>query len=227
MKPEKRIEARELRKNGDTIKKIANTLGVSKSSVSLWVRDIELTPEQIKTLEQLNPIFNRQISGAKGRSDKARIERVKYQEAGKLKAKENDALHQAGCMLYWAEGTKDRASCKFSNSDPNMLRFFIKFLSECYSVQKQQIRARINCYTNNGISIEEIELYWSNMLELSKECFTKSTTNCLSTYSQQKKLKNKLPYGTVSLDVHNVALVQNIYGAIQEYANFNCDYCID
>jgi hypothetical protein len=32
--------------------------------------------------------------------------------------------------------------------------------------------------------------------------------------------KNKLPYGTCRVVVHDTALVQSIYGAIQEYVGF-------
>ena len=225
MKPEKRIEARELRKNGNTIKKIANTLGVSKSSVSLWVRDIELTPEQIKILELLNPIFNRQISGAKGRSDKARIERVKCQEAGKLKAKENNALHQAGCMLYWGEGNKDKNVCGLSNSDPNLLNMFKRFLIECYFVPEDKMNVRIQCYSGNGISIEEIENYWLKTLNLPKACLEKTRVNIISGASKNKKMQNTLFYGTTTIRVYDTKLIQNIFGAIQEYGNFtNIDW---
>ena len=41
-----RIKARQLRKNGVSIVVIASMLGVTKSSVSAWCRDITLTPEQ-------------------------------------------------------------------------------------------------------------------------------------------------------------------------------------
>jgi hypothetical protein len=34
----------------------------------------------------------------------------------------------------------------------------------------------------------------------------------------QKKRRNKLPYGTCRLTVYDTRLVQQIYGAIQEYA---------
>lgn len=50
VKPEKREEARELRAQGVSVGKIAHVLSVSKSSVSLWVRDIVLTDEQKQEL---------------------------------------------------------------------------------------------------------------------------------------------------------------------------------
>ena len=42
MKEYEKTEAIELRKNGISIKDIAKELGVSKSSVSLWVRHVVL-----------------------------------------------------------------------------------------------------------------------------------------------------------------------------------------
>ena len=47
VKREKRAEARRLwTERGMALRAIADELGVSKASVSLWVRDIQLTPEQ-------------------------------------------------------------------------------------------------------------------------------------------------------------------------------------
>ncbi|MCS7263556.1 MAG: helix-turn-helix domain-containing protein [Armatimonadetes bacterium] len=46
-----RQQARLLRKQGWSIKTIAKNLGVSRSSVSLWVRDIALTVEQREFIE--------------------------------------------------------------------------------------------------------------------------------------------------------------------------------
>ena len=43
-KPSERQQARQLRRAGLPYAEIATRLGVSKSSVSLWVRDVEFTP---------------------------------------------------------------------------------------------------------------------------------------------------------------------------------------
>ena len=59
MKIRERDEARTLRREqGQSIKEIARAVGVSTSSVSHWVRDIELTEEQIEALRARNPILN-------------------------------------------------------------------------------------------------------------------------------------------------------------------------
>jgi hypothetical protein len=65
MKTRERDLARRLRReDGAAINEIASRLRVSKSSVSLWVRDIELTPAQQKALLDRNPAYNRQYSGS-------------------------------------------------------------------------------------------------------------------------------------------------------------------
>ncbi len=64
VKTHERELARRLRQEeGAAVGEIAERLGVSKSSVSLWVRDIELSEAQQEALLQRNPAYNRQLSG--------------------------------------------------------------------------------------------------------------------------------------------------------------------
>jgi predicted transcriptional regulator len=100
MKNIEQCKAKELRSQGMSIKTIAKELGVSAGSVSVWVRDIELSPEQIETLKSQNAIYDNQHKGAKARQLQARQQRLRYQEEGRIKAREKDPLHMAGCMLY-------------------------------------------------------------------------------------------------------------------------------
>jgi hypothetical protein len=46
--------------------------------------------------------------------------------------------------------------------------------------------------------------------------------NRYSKYSQKKR-RNKLPYGTCRLAVHDTRLAHELYGAIQEYGGFDRD----
>ena len=123
-------------------------------------------------------------------------------------------------MLYWAEGAKARNTIQFTNSDPHMLVLFRRFLTEALAVSRDDIRFSINVYTNNGLSLEEIERYWIELLDLPAENARKHVTNHMPTSSSGKAI-NKLPYGVCTLRVHNTWMVQHIYGAIQEYAGFD------
>jgi hypothetical protein len=131
-----------------------------------------------------------------------------------------DPLHQAGCLLYWAEGSKDRNAVKFSNSDLYMVRLFRRFLTEALGVDQLAIRVSLNVYTTNDLSIREIEDYWLTGLELPRDCLRTHTLDHMPTSSSGRG-HNKLPYGVCSLRVHSTRAVQHIYGAIQEYAGFD------
>lgn len=227
MKPLTRIEARKLRIQGLPIKKIARELDVSASSVSVWVRDIALTEEQTKILEQQNPLFNKQISGGKVRADRARAQRLQYQQEGKDSARHGNLLHQAGCLLYWAEGKKSKNICCLTNSDSHLLKLFIKFLRECFSLDNSQFTIACNYYTNNGLTREDIENYWLQELGLDHTALRKGQENNRPRSATNATRHNKLPYGMCSLTVKSsTKIVQHIYGAIQEYANFSNNYML-
>jgi predicted transcriptional regulator len=73
MKTIERERARLLRREGGcSVKEIARIVGVSRSSVSLWIRDIELTPKQHAALQARNPAHNGQRVGAEVRARIAR-----------------------------------------------------------------------------------------------------------------------------------------------------------
>src|SRR5215211_2937109 len=123
------------------------------------------------------------------------------------------------CMLYWAEGSKGRHAIEFSNSDPHMLRVFRRFLTEALAIERDEILLSINAYTNNGLSIEEIERYWLEDLDLPRTAARKHTLNQMPT-SSSGRARNRLRFGVCTLRVHSTWMLQHIYGAIQEYAGF-------
>lgn len=219
MKPEKREEARRLRQQGLSINQICKQMGAAKSSVSMWIRDIQLTDEQKKALEIQHYAYRAQANGGATNSRKFRELRRQYQEEGRLKARENDPLHLAGCMLYWGEGTKARNALTLANSDPDLLCFYLRFLRESLMVEEIQITLRIMCYTNNGLTQADIENYWLEKFQLPHECLGKTLVNMQPRSSQQKG--RKLLYGTCDIAIYNTRLVQHVLGAIQEYTGID------
>jgi hypothetical protein len=107
----------------------------------------------------------------------------------------------------------------FSNSDLAMVRFFVNFVRACFQVADERFTVRLNVYTGNGVSIEEIEDHWLRELKLPRSCLRGHIVNHFPTSSSGKKT-NLLPYGVCTLNIHDTHLVQHIYGAIQEYAGF-------
>jgi hypothetical protein len=210
--------ARSLRRDlGLPIKEIARRVGVSVSSMSLWVRDVSLTPEQEAALDARNPVRNAQRNGAANNSKRCRAERAAAQEHGRALARAGDPLHIKGCMLHWAEGSKRRNSVMFTNSDDALIVVFLRFLRRCYGVTDDRMTLSVNCFLGNGLTIDEIQDWWLRRLELPASSLRTPAINRVSAAS--KRLKgNVLPYGTARLTVHSTFIAQSIYGAIQEYA---------
>ena len=217
MKTDERRLARAMRAEGCSVKEIAATLGVARSSASVWVRDVPLGPEQRAALiyrSRLGPIVAGELKAAR-----AREVRRGYQDEGRRLARERSDSYAAGCMLYWAEGAKARNSVELVNADPEVIVFFARFLRQHFDVQSGQMTLKCNLFADHVGRQDEIEGYWLERLGLPRSCLRKSAVNVYSKYSQKKRT-NKLPYGTCSLRVHSTRIVQTIYGSIQEYGGF-------
>lgn len=222
-KPVERGVARQLRaEHGLPVKRIATELSVSPGSVSYWVRDIEITPPQ-----RARNLSRSQEARNKAWRERNRARRPSYQTEGRARARTEDPLHRAGCMLYWAEGSKGRNTVIFANSDPNMLRFFRAFLSESMQIPDQDLSMRLNVYLGNGRTLDQIERYWLDLLELPRSCLRKHTVNHFPTSSSGGKA-GRLRHGVCTLKVlRSTRHLQHIYGAIQEYAGFEEPRWID
>ncbi len=203
-------------------KRIAAQLGVSPNSVFNWTHDIEITEEQRKrNLAHMSPNTDVVRRRAETWRMVNRVRRLEYQVEGRVRARAGEPLHQAGCMLYWAEGAKDRNGLLMANSDVNMVRLFVRFLRECFQIPDDEIAMRLNVYLGNGLSIGQIENRWLDALDLPRSCFGVHTINHFPTSSSGRK-RNKLPHGVCSIRVRrSTHLVQHIFGAIQEYGSFD------
>jgi hypothetical protein len=215
-------QARSLRAQGMPYKRIAARLDVSVNSAYRWTKDIQLTAEQRRANLRgpdgpLDP--DRVRRAAATWAARCRNWRAACQAEGRATARELDPLHLAGCMLYWAEGAKGRHAISFTNSDPRMLLLFRRFLTDSLLIEVDRLVLSINVYTGNGLSIEQVERYWLDLLQLSPDAVRKHTLDHTPT-SSSGRATNKLPYGVCTLRVHNSWMLQHIYGAIQEYGSF-------
>lgn len=208
-------QARELRRQGKSVSEIMKVLGVSKGSVSLWVRGIELSVEQQASLKARQRQWGGQNKGASVNRSKGREQRLTYQKQGREAAKNGDILHLKGCMLYWAEGAKARNTLIFVNSDPNMMLLFKGFLSESMAITDEEIAIYIHCHFEDTQIHQQIGEYWLNLLNLPRTCLKKIFVKVGSNTRH-----NRLENGVCTIRVYKQELVQHIFGAIQEYGGF-------
>lgn len=124
----------------------------------------------------------------------------------------NSFLFGLGIGIYWGEGTKaSNNSVRVSNTDPYMIQFFITFLTTICGVKREKIKYSIVC-CNDSDPIEVV-LYWSNVLQVSKERFGK----IVQIPSQGKgTYRRKSKFGVCTVTVCNIKLKQWIMKQIAE-----------
>ena len=129
-----------------------------------------------------------------------------------FKAKEylsisDEKLKIAGIMLYWAEGTLKGNTVNFANSNPEMIKIFLRFLREICGVNEK--RLRIYLYGYSYQNIQTVKLYWHKITKIHLSQFTKP-------YIRKNNLnlnRRKLPYGLIHVRYNDKRLL----GLIKEW----------
>lgn len=210
MKKEAQKEARKLRAQGHSIKEITRHLGVAKSSVSIWVRDIELTSQQKNRLSKKGHSLE---AIEKRRSTRLANERARRQifiDAAKrdIKKISKRDLFMIGISLYWGEGSKTkRNSVEFANSDPRLIQIMMLFFSKVCEVPQYKFRGHV--YLHPHLNVTKAEKYWSSVSGIPLKQFQK-TTQQHNKGSRNKK--DTLPYGTFMIGVYDTKLFLKIMG---------------
>jgi len=62
-------------------------------------------------------------------------------------------------MLYWAEGSKGRNTVALSNSDPEVLRFFVSFLRAYFRIPNTRVRVTCNLFADHVERQREVEQF--------------------------------------------------------------------
>lgn len=216
MKASERENAISLRQNGKSIKEIASILGVSKSSVSVWVRDVFLNDEVRENIKQKgvekSVLVLRVFKQSQSNKRDGEIRRSGFREDGWQMAK-SDVDFRVLCALYWGEGFKNKNVFSISNCDVSMMRFVSEWLSK--NGFQSKVGFRVQYYGDNGISEDEIRCFWKESLPWVKSENFKKFTRVLINRASQKKGIGKQPYGTGILTVCNTRLVQMIFGGIE------------
>jgi hypothetical protein len=223
MKIKEKHKVLSMRKQGISLREIGKSVPVSRSTISRWCKDVELSEEQTIVLASRSAISGNQIKGARKRKQEARKQRLKWQLHGEELSR-NDSRIIAPAMLFWAEGNKDRNSVRFSNSDPEMMRYWVDFLKE--HVPMDKISITIQCHLENGRSISDIEHFWTETLQLPSTCLAKSSI--VKNHPRSKNYRrNKLMNGVCRLTVCSTEFAQTLYGAIRQIAGFEKRLCLD
>jgi len=177
-KMKQKEKAISLRKRGKTYSEILKKVPVAKSTLSLWLRDVGLAKKQKQRISKKRR--EAQIRGGKARYDE-RVERTQSifndakKDVGRLTKKD---LWLMGTMLYWAEGSKEKAHniggarLEFMNSDPYMIAVYMRWLREVLNVVNSDIVVSIYIHKNSKHREEDVIRYWAYWAGVSKSQIT-------------------------------------------------------
>jgi len=175
-----RIRARALRGAGRSIASICDELQVSKSTVSLWCRDIQLTEVQERhlRLKQTERSAVGRRRGVQANIDK-RLSVISVSRKfalRKIRVISRRDLLFIGSALYWAEGSKTDSTpgFVFVNSDPKMIEVMFAWLTVVMDVKKEDIKLQVAINELHRTRIDVVLEFWSNLLELPLDSFRKT-----------------------------------------------------
>ena len=207
MKLNEKIKAVTLRKRGMAYNKILKKIKVSKSTLSLWLREVVLNEAANKKLlkgRELSRYFAAESRRKKRLSDTATAISMGRQEFHGLMKK---PLFLAGLCLYWAEGDKHKQEkVKFTNSDEKMILLMMKWFREICGVPEQKFR--IALHVHNLHITKNVKRHWSEITGVSENQFQKTYVK----HSTLRYRRNALYNGTCAIVVHNNTLFRRICG---------------
>lgn len=123
---------------------------------------------------------------------------------------EKAELFGLGIGLYWGEGTKaSKYAVRLGNTDPALLRTFIRFLVELFDVKPASLKYGLQIFTD--IDENEAINYWCTELCADTSQFYKihrTISGSIGTYRYKSR------YGVVTVYFHNKKLRDIIVGLL-------------
>jgi transposase-like protein len=213
MKKLEKMKAIELRKIGYSLNEIVSEIGVSKSTISMWVRNVFLSKES--KIRLLTKITAGQLSS----QESHRAQRIAKENAAKQRARIilNDISFNVNisrlicALLYFCEGRKSPYSgISFMNSDPGLMKLFLTTLRTSFSLDETRFRVQVHLHSYHDKNVQL--KFWSKIMNIPIVQFIKP---------YQKKssgLYKKDGYqGCVNVQYHDVTISRELRMIAQEY----------
>ena len=193
-------QARELRKQGISSKKIAVKLGVSDSTILRWCYDIKplkksgFSEHQLKIYKELEEKSQKDVEGFKIDKKNARI---------------------LVTILYYCEGSrypKANYIC-FTNSDPQVILLFLKLFRLGFTTEDNKFRVQLQIHSTQEEN--KIKKFWVKLLKIDEKYFYKPTIT-----NPTNRMKRKNYQGTCSIRYYDFRLLHEVFGAWKYLINY-------
>ena len=190
----------------EKVKELYYTKSLTMKEVSLWCG---VTMDSLVYFMRKHKIKRRTLKEASAVKFSQKPLSFKKKE---ILTPEEEKLKIAGTMLYWAEGTKSEKSfgIDFANSDPEMVRIFVKFLRTIFTLDEKRLRLHLYCYADQDIS--SLISFWCSITGVPASQLTKP-------YVRQDFRENgrKMLHGLIHIRYNDKKLLWEMKKMIEEY----------
>jgi transposase len=216
-KDDLRERARELRTQGLDYEEIAGALGVAKSSISLWVRDLprpaRLSYEECR--KRAAEGAHRYWAAERPVREAARAA-TRETATAQIGALTDREVVIAGAIAYWCEGGKSKAYTRsdrviFTNSDPALIRFFLRFL-DVTGTPRRNLHFRV--YIHENADVEAAQRFWIDVTEATADQFAVPTLKHHNPVTVRKNV-GETYHGCLRIEVRRGA---DLYRKIEGWA---------
>ncbi|HET7099441.1 MAG TPA: hypothetical protein VFI61_04395 [Patescibacteria group bacterium] len=206
----------DLRKTGKSYSEIRKIIKVSKSSLSLWLRDIVLTNKQVAGLKMKKVRAVERYKSAMKKKRKDRLSGYYKNQIKKWIPLTEREKFLAGLFLYWGEGNKvSNNTISIANTDPDVIKFTIQWFKDCLGFLGDKIHIRLHLYSDMNIKLETE--YWSKVLNIESSQFSKPYIK----KSLVAKISQKgFGHGTCTVSVFKTVEKENIMMAIRAISDY-------
>lgn len=206
-------KAQDLRMQGFSIKTIEKKLNISRSSASLWTREVRLTPAQLKKLymSKRTGALRGCLIAANNKKEKTcaaimDANAIAIHEIGSLSRRDKCI---AGIALYLGEGDKSGRNVAFCNADPKAIQFMMGWFRETCIVKEE--RFRLSLYLHDNLDENNAKIYWSGITNLPLTSFRKSY---IVKNNLNRLRKTKHMHGILRITISDANLYRRIMGLI-------------
>lgn len=196
-----------LRKEGKSYTQIKAELGISKSTLSGWLKDMPLSDERMRALrDHSEQRIERYRETCRKRKEKIFKDVYDIEKKNILPLSKRD-LFIAGLFLYWGEGGKTQeSSLTLSNTNPGMVRFFIHWIITCGGISRDRLRVKLHLYKD--MDIEKEINFWVKQTGIPRKQFMK--TYIKNSNKSAITYKTGFNHGTCNVYAGNAILAKKV-----------------
>ncbi len=175
MKKDLELKAKEYRKKGYSITELKEILGVSKSTISKWIQNVELSDTAQARL--ISKSTKGQLASQKtirAQTEQKNMDADVFASNVLKNVQLSDNIALLLCsMIYHCEGSKSiKDSVTFTNSDPNLIKTFILLFRKSFKLNESKFRILMHLHDYHNEKIQKE--FWSNITGIPASQFMKT-----------------------------------------------------